>query len=58
MDSWWIRIVSPTPLAHNLEELLEPLGITCYDTDGWRADERHLDTEQHRIGFDYTQKMS
>ena len=40
-----------------LKALLEPFGITPYDTDGWGAYERHLDAEQHRVGKDYTQKI-
>ena len=39
-----------------LKALLEPLGITRYDTDGWGAYERHLEPDQHTIGKDYTQK--
>jgi insertion element IS1 protein InsB len=31
-----------------LKELLEPFGITTYDTDGWGAYERHIDAEKHQ----------
>ena len=31
-----------------LTELLEPFGITTYDTDGWGAYERHIDAEKHQ----------
>ena len=31
-----------------LTELLEPFGITKYDTDGWGAYERHIDAEKHQ----------
>jgi insertion element IS1 protein InsB len=37
--------------------LLEPLGITRYDTEGWGAYERHLDAEQYTIGKAHTQKI-
>jgi insertion element IS1 protein InsB len=37
--------------------LLEPFGITRYNTDGWRAYERHIDTEQHQVGKEHTQKI-
>lgn len=30
-----------------LKTLLEPFGITRYDTDGWGAYKRHLDPEEH-----------
>jgi len=40
-----------------LKRLLEPFGITRYYTDGWGADERHLDAEQHQVGKDGTQKI-
>jgi len=40
-----------------LQELLEPFGITKYSTDGWGADERHLEAEQHHVGKEHTQKI-
>jgi insertion element IS1 protein InsB len=40
-----------------LKALLEPFGITKYYTDGWGAYERHLDSKQHRVGKDKTQKI-
>ena len=40
-----------------LKTLLEPFGITKYYTDGWGAYERHLDSKQHRVGKDKTQKI-
>ena len=40
-----------------LQTLLEPCGITWYDTDGWGAYERHLDANKHRVGKDNTQKI-
>jgi insertion element IS1 protein InsB len=40
-----------------LKALLEPFGITQYYTDGWGTYERHLDTDQHRVGKDKTQKI-
>jgi insertion element IS1 protein InsB len=32
-----------------LQALLEPFGMTLYDTDQWRAYRRHLSPEQHII---------
>jgi insertion element IS1 protein InsB len=40
-----------------LTELLEPFGITKYDTDGWGAYERHIDAEKHQVGKENTQKI-
>ena len=40
-----------------LQELLEPFGITKYDTDGWGAYARHIDAEQHHVGKENTQKI-
>jgi insertion element IS1 protein InsB len=40
-----------------LKELLEPFGITKYDTDGWGAYERHIDVEKHQVGKENTQKI-
>ena len=40
-----------------LQELLEPFGITKYDTDGWGAYERHIDAEKHQVGKENTQKI-
>ena len=39
-----------------LQALLEPFGITRYDTDGWGAYERHIDADKHRVGKENTQK--
>ena len=41
-----------------LPVLLEPCGMTRYDTDGWGAYERHIDPEKQRVGKDNTQKMA
>src|SRR5215510_12415332 len=40
-----------------LQQLLEPFGITEFYTDGWGAYERHIDTEQHHVGKEHTQKI-
>jgi insertion element IS1 protein InsB len=40
-----------------LQALLEPFGITKYDTEGWRAYERHLEAEQHHVGKENTQEI-
>jgi insertion element IS1 protein InsB len=40
-----------------LQELLEPLGITQYSTDGWGAYARHIDAEQPQGGKENTQKI-
>ena len=40
-----------------LQKLLEPFGITRFYTDGWGAYERHIDTEQHQVGKENTQKI-
>ena len=40
-----------------LQQLLDPFGITRYFTDGWGAYERHLEAEQHTIGKAHTQKI-
>ena len=40
-----------------LKALLEPFGITRYFTDGWGAYARHLETEQHQVGKENTQKI-
>ena len=40
-----------------LQARLEPFGITKYSTDGWGADERHLEAEQHHVGKEHTQKI-
>src|SRR5215467_5820374 len=40
-----------------LQDLLAPFGITRFYTDGWGAYERHLDSAQHTIGKEYTQKI-
>jgi insertion element IS1 protein InsB len=41
-----------------LSVLLEPCGMTRYDTDGWGAYERHLDPDKQRVGKDNTQTMA
>ena len=40
-----------------LQELLAPFGITKFYTDGWGVYERHIDTEQHHVGKEHTQKI-
>jgi insertion element IS1 protein InsB len=40
-----------------LQALLEPFGITRYDTDGWGTYERHVDKEKHMIGKEHMQKI-
>ena len=40
-----------------LQDLLASFGITRFYTDGWGAYERHLDSEQHTIGKQHTQKI-
>lgn len=40
-----------------LQQLLTPLGITKFYTDGWGAYERHLDAAQHQVGKENTQKI-
>jgi len=40
-----------------LQQLLEPLGITGYYTDNWEAYQRHLDSQKHHIGKRNTQKL-
>jgi len=40
-----------------LKAVLEPCGITRYFTDAWGAYERHLDTAQHHVGKEDTQKI-
>ena len=40
-----------------LQQLLEPFGITKFSTDGWGAYERHLDAEHHQVGKENTQKI-
>src|SRR5882762_6611908 len=40
-----------------LQKLLEPFGITRFYTDGWGAYERYIDTEQHQVGKENTQKI-
>ena len=40
-----------------LKALLAPFGITRFYTDGWGTYERHLDTEHHVVGKEYTQKI-
>ncbi len=40
-----------------LKAELEPFGISRFYTDGWGAYERHLETERHEAGKQYTQKI-
>jgi len=40
-----------------LKALLEPFGISRYDTDDWGAYERHLEKSKHEIGKKNTQKI-
>ena len=40
-----------------LQALLEPFGITRYYTDGLGVYERHIDSEQHKVGKEHTQKI-
>jgi insertion element IS1 protein InsB len=40
-----------------LQELLAPFGITQFYTDGWGAYRRHLDSAQHTVGKQHTQKI-
>jgi insertion element IS1 protein InsB len=37
--------------------LLEPFGITRYDTDGWGAYERHVEPDQYTVGKENTQQI-
>ena len=40
-----------------LKELLEPFGIRRFYTDDWGAYERHLESEEHEVGKQNTQKI-
>ena len=40
-----------------LQALLEPFGITRYDTDSWGAYTRHIDADEHTLGKRNTQKI-
>ena len=40
-----------------LQALLEPFGITRYDTDGWGTYARHVDAEQHIVGKEHMQRI-
>ena len=40
-----------------LQELLEPFGITRFYTDGWGTYERHIDPAQHVVGKQYMQTI-
>jgi insertion element IS1 protein InsB len=40
-----------------LKALLEPFGITRYDTDYWGAYTRHLDAAEHNPGTRHTQQI-
>jgi insertion element IS1 protein InsB len=40
-----------------LKALLEPFGLTRYDTDGWGTYERHVNAEQHTVGQEYMQRI-
>jgi hypothetical protein len=65
---WIKRLIFFHPCPHDMQKFSGGgtaghfLGFTRftqtrYYTDGWGAYERHLDTEQHRVGKDYTQKI-
>ena len=41
-----------------MQVLLEPCGMTRYDTDGWGAYARHIDPDKPRVSTDNTQKMA
>jgi insertion element IS1 protein InsB len=45
------------PVFLQRQVLLEPFGMTRYDTDGWGAYERHIDPEKPRVGQDNPQKI-
>ena len=40
-----------------LKALLQPFSITRYYTDDWGAYERHLETTEHQVGKQNTQKI-
>jgi insertion element IS1 protein InsB len=40
-----------------LKQLLAPFGISRFYTDDWGTYQRHLNSEQHAIGKDNTQKI-
>jgi insertion element IS1 protein InsB len=40
-----------------LQALVEPCGLTRYDTDGWGTYERHVDAEQHIVGKEHMQRI-
>jgi len=40
-----------------LKALLEPFGMTRYDTDGWGAYDRHVEPDKHTVGKENTQKI-
>jgi insertion element IS1 protein InsB len=40
-----------------LKALLEPFGSMRYYTDGWGTYARHVETEKHTVGQEYTQKI-
>jgi insertion element IS1 protein InsB len=40
-----------------LQALLEPFGITRYDTDGWGTYARHVDAERHLVGQEHRQRI-
>jgi len=40
-----------------LQELLEPFGITRFYTDDWGAYQRHIEADKHMIGKQNTQKI-
>jgi insertion element IS1 protein InsB len=40
-----------------LQALVEPCGSTRSDPDGWGTDERHVDTEKHRVGKEHRQSI-
>ena len=40
-----------------LQALLEPFGITRYDTDGWGTYDRHVEAEKHTVGKEHMQRI-
>ena len=44
-------------VCSQLKALLEPFGLTRFDTDYWGADTRHLEPEVHGPGTRNTQKI-
>ena len=57
IDSSKCRVLEIDWANGELQQLLEPFGITKFYTDGWGAYERHIDPEQHHVGKENTQKI-